>query len=122
VGPAHRGPAAQGRLKAALLKAHFTEGRDIADHATLADLAASVGLDRERAAEALAAGAEAATVRDEEAAAHQNGIAAVPTFVVEGKWILQGALETAQWVRALPRLQAELDAAPAPAPAPTDDG
>jgi predicted DsbA family dithiol-disulfide isomerase len=106
------GPAAQGRLKEALLKAHFTDGRDVSDHATLADLAASVGLDRELAAEALAAGAEAQTVRDEEAAAHENGIAAVPTFVVEGRWVLQGALDTAQWARALPRLQAELDADP----------
>ena len=115
------GPAGQGRVKQALLKAHFTDGLDVSDHATLADLAASAGLDRAQAAEALASGAEAETVREEEAAAHQNGMAAVPTFVVEGRWMLQGALETAQWARALPRLQAELDAEPTPG-SPTDDG
>jgi predicted DsbA family dithiol-disulfide isomerase len=101
------GPAAQGRLKRALLQAHFTDGLDVSDHAVLADLAATAGLDRDLAADALASGAEATTVRAEEAAAHENGIAAVPTFVVAGKWMLQGALETDQWVRALTKLQAE---------------
>jgi predicted DsbA family dithiol-disulfide isomerase len=104
------GPVVQGALKRALLQAYFTEGRDVADREVLADVAAEAGLDRALAAEALASGAESATVRDEEAAAHQNGIAAVPTFVIEGRWMLQGALETEKWVRALPRLQAELDA------------
>lgn len=102
------GPAAQGRLKRALLQAHFTDGLDVADHEVLADLAAGAGLDREAAAEALASGAEADTVRAEEAAAHENGIAAVPTFVIEGRWMLQGALETDQWVKALTKLQQEL--------------
>ena len=58
----------------------------------------------------LASDAEAATVREEEALAHREGIAAVPTFVVEGRWMLQGALETDRWVRALTRLQSELAA------------
>jgi predicted DsbA family dithiol-disulfide isomerase len=110
------GPAAQGRLKRALLQAHFTDGLDVADHAVLADLAAAAGLDRAAAAEALATGAEAATVRAEEAAAYENGIAAVPTFVVEGKWMLQGALETEQWVKALTKLQQDLEADTADTP------
>jgi predicted DsbA family dithiol-disulfide isomerase len=104
------GPAAQGRLKRALLRAYFEEGRHVADPAVLADVAAEAGLDRQAAVDALASGAEAATVRAEEDAAHQNGIAAVPTFVIDGRWMLQGAMETEKWVRALPRLQAELDA------------
>jgi predicted DsbA family dithiol-disulfide isomerase len=104
------GPAAQGRLKRALLQAYFTDGRDVTDAEVLADLAAEAGLDRATAATALASGAEADAVRAEEAAAHQNGIAAVPTFVIEGRWMLQGAMETEKWERALPRLQAELDA------------
>ena len=104
------GPAVQGRLKRGLLRAHFTDGLDVSDHEVLADLAAAAGLDRAAAAQALASGAEAATVRDEEAAAYENGIAAVPTFVIEGRWMLQGALETEQWVKALTKLQAELAA------------
>jgi predicted DsbA family dithiol-disulfide isomerase len=100
----------QRTLKKALLRAYFTEGRDVSDRRVLADLAAAVGLDRTLAEEVLATDAEAATVREQEALAHQEGIAAVPTFVVEGRWMLQGALETDKWVRALTRLQDELAA------------
>jgi predicted DsbA family dithiol-disulfide isomerase len=104
------GSGAQRALKKALLRAYFTEGRDITDHGVLADLAGEVGLDRQLAEEVLATDAEAGTVRAEEATAHSQGIAAVPTFVVQDRWMLQGALETDQWVRALTTLQAELAA------------
>ena len=33
---------------------------------------------------------------------------AVPTFVVEGEWMLQGALDTEQWVKALTHINAQL--------------
>lgn len=102
------GAPAQRTLKKAILHAYFTQGADVSDHAVLADLAAGVGLDRQQAEEVLATDAEAGTVRQEEALAHREGIAAVPTFVVEGRWMLQGALDTEKWVRALPRLADEL--------------
>jgi predicted DsbA family dithiol-disulfide isomerase len=109
------GALAQRTLKKRILRAYFTEGADVSDRDVLAGLAAEAGLDRDQAAELLATGAEATTVREEEALAHREGIAAVPTFVVEGRWMLQGALETDKWVRALTLLQAELDAeSPAP--------
>jgi predicted DsbA family dithiol-disulfide isomerase len=104
------GSGTQRTLKKAILRAYFTEGADVSDHAVLADLAAEVGLDRALAAEVLATDAEATTVREEEALAAREGIAAVPTFVVEGRWMLQGALETEKWVRALTRLGEELAA------------
>jgi predicted DsbA family dithiol-disulfide isomerase len=105
-----QGSSAQRTLKKRILRAYFTEGADVSDRTVLADLVADAGLDRAEAVEVLATDAEAATVRDEEALAHREGIAAVPTFVVEGRWMLQGALETEKWVRALTRLQAELAA------------
>jgi predicted DsbA family dithiol-disulfide isomerase len=104
------GAPTQRALKKALLRAYFTDGLVITDHAVLADLAAEVGLDRQLAEEVLATDAETATVRDEEAEAHRQGIAAVPTFVVEGRWMLQGALEPEKWVKALTHLQTELAA------------
>ena len=104
------GAPMQRSLKKAILRAYFTEGADVSDRAVLVDLAGEVGLDRTLAEEVLATDAEAATVREEEALAHREGIAAVPTFVVEGRWMLQGALETDKWVRALTRLSEELAA------------
>jgi predicted DsbA family dithiol-disulfide isomerase len=100
----------QRALKQVLLRAYFTDGKDVADHQVLADLAADVGLDRDEALALLASDGEAAFVRAEREEAYSNGIAAVPTFVIEGEWMLQGAHPTEAWVRALTRLSHELAA------------
>jgi predicted DsbA family dithiol-disulfide isomerase len=102
------GAAAQRALKKALLHAYFTEGREVADHEVLAELAADVGLDRAGAEALLAGDEEADFVRAERREAYRNGINAVPTFVVEGEWMLQGALDTDKWVKVLTHLQGEL--------------
>lgn len=102
------GADAQRALKRALLRAYFTDGREVADHEVLADLAAEVGLDRDAAATFLATADEADFVRAERDEAYGNGINAVPTFVVEGEWMLQGALDTDKWVKALTHIQSEL--------------
>ncbi len=99
------GPLSQRALKKALLHAYFTEGRDVADRDVLADLAAEVGLDRAGAVALLESDDEAAFVRDERAEAYGNGITAVPTFVVEGQWMLQGAIDTDKWVKALTHMR-----------------
>jgi predicted DsbA family dithiol-disulfide isomerase len=106
------GPPAQRALKQALLRAYFTDGRGVADHEVLADLAADVGLDRTEATSLLASDAETEFVRQERAEAYANGIAAVPTFTVEGRWMLQGALETDKWMKALAHMQAEITTGP----------
>ncbi len=105
------GPPQQRALKKALLHAYFTGGRDVADHAVLADLAAEAGLDRADAVAFLATDDEAGFVRGERTEAHEAGINAVPTFIVEGQWMLQGALETDKWVKALTHIRSELEAA-----------
>jgi predicted DsbA family dithiol-disulfide isomerase len=74
-----------------LMRAYFGEGRDLNDRATLAELAAEVGLDRERAAGALASGEGLAEVQDEIHEAYRAGINAVPTMVFEGRFALPGA-------------------------------
>ena len=98
----------QRALKQVLLRAYFTDGADVADHEVLAGLAAEIGLDRDAARTLLASDGEAAFVRAERDEAYSNGIAAVPTFVIEGEWMLQGAHPTEAWVKALTRLSQEL--------------
>jgi len=102
----------QRALKQRLLVAYFTDGLDVADHDVLAGLAAEVGLDRDGAAALLASDGEADFVQGERAEAHEHGILAVPTFVVEGEWMLQGAHETEKWVKALTHIQHELQSRP----------
>lgn len=102
------GAERQRALKKAMLRAYFTDGKVMTDHAVLADLAADVGLDRAAAVEVLSSDRYAEEVRDARQEAHGNGIAAVPTFVVEGRYMLQGAHETESWVKALRHMQEEL--------------
>ncbi|MGK2947832.1 MAG: DsbA family oxidoreductase [Acidimicrobiales bacterium] len=102
------GVEAQRSLKQALLRAYFTDNLDVAEPSVLADLAAETGLDRAEAEALLRSDDEAEFVRAEREEAHRNGINAVPTFIVEGEWMLQGALETEKWVRALTHMHGEL--------------
>ena len=90
---AERGSAAQTRLKVALLKAHFQQRRNVSDRAVLLDVAAAEGFDRAGAAAALDDEALAIAVRAEEQRGRQVGINSVPSFVVDGKYLIQGARE-----------------------------
>jgi predicted DsbA family dithiol-disulfide isomerase len=82
---------AQDAMKERLLRAYFTEGKLISDHATLAALAAEVGLPEAEVAETLAGERYAEAVRDDERTAQRLGISAVPTFVVDRALAASGA-------------------------------
>ena len=84
----------QGRqhpLKMALFSAHFTHGRNVSDIATLADIAASVGLDAAAARAVLEAGVHAETVRAKQQVWIERGASGVPTMVFDGRFALTGA-------------------------------
>jgi predicted DsbA family dithiol-disulfide isomerase len=72
-----------------LQRAHFTDGELISDHATLARLAGELGVPG--AEEMLASDRYDAEVRDDERVAHEIGITAVPTFVVDRRIAVAGA-------------------------------
>lgn len=90
---AEQGAEAQTRLKVALLKAHFQQRRNVSDREVLLDIAEAEGLDRAKAAAALSDDALAIAVRAEEQRGRQAGINSVPSFVVDGKYLIQGARE-----------------------------
>ncbi len=81
----------QDAVAEALFKAYFVEGRDVGDHAVLADVAAGAGLDRDGVASFLAGTEGAAQVADEEAEGRELGIDGVPFFVVNGAYGISGA-------------------------------
>jgi len=85
------GGRAQTRLKLALFDAHFQQRRNISDRDVLADIAASVGLDRNAAMAALDDQALAQTIQAEEMEAIGKGINSVPTMLVEGRFVIPGA-------------------------------
>ena len=117
------GARTQHALHQRLFRAYFTENLDVADHGVLARLAGEVGLGVDAAAEVLATGGYADTVRAEERQAGEMDIHAVPTFVIEGRWAIPGAQDVDTFVELLTRARERLApltvAAPSP---PTADG
>ena len=92
-----RGPEALERL----MRAHFSEGLDLSDHATLVRLAGEVGLDPDEAARMLAGQDHAVQVREDELTARGMGIGGVPFFVFDGRLALSGAQPAEVFERAL---------------------
>lgn len=91
----------QTALKLALFRAHFTDNRDISDHAVLADVAASVGLDRDRAAAILTSGEFGEMVRTEEAYWADQNITGVPAFILGGRMLIPGAQDPEAFIRVI---------------------
>jgi predicted DsbA family dithiol-disulfide isomerase len=85
----------------ALHRAHFQEGIDIGSHAALAEVAARIGLDGEAAFAYLESDAGTSAVSADLDEARELGITSVPTFVIDGKYAIQGAQESATLVAAL---------------------
>ena len=105
---AEAGPEAQQRLKVALLEAHFQKRRNVSDREVLLDLAEAEGFDRTRAGEALDDEALAIAVRSEEQRGRQVGISSVPSFVVDGKYLIQGARDPAEYASMLRQIAGQV--------------
>ncbi|RSM44140.1 disulfide bond formation protein DsbA [Actinoplanes sp. ATCC 53533] len=78
-----------------LQRAHFVEGVDLGSAAELARLAGSIGLDEQAALAYLATPAGTDSVNADLAEARELDITSVPTFVIDRKYVIQGAQEPA---------------------------
>jgi predicted DsbA family dithiol-disulfide isomerase len=78
-------------MKERLLKAYFTDGLNIGDPEVLADCAAEVGFDRSNMMAFLSSDRGVADVAAELESAYDQGITAVPTYVLDGQWAIPGA-------------------------------
>lgn len=106
------GAEAQRALADRLFEAHFTRGGNIADPALLTDLAVEAGLERGRVQAYLASDEGLQEVQDEIAAAQRRGVRAVPTFVFEGRYAVQGAQPPSTFLQVLEKVQREVAALP----------
>ena len=100
------GAAMQRALVERLFAAHFTHGVDIANPVRLAELAAAAGMDRVRVGRYLASDEGLAEVQAEMADARALGVRAVPTFVLDARYVLEGAQAPAVFRRALEEVAA----------------
>ena len=97
-------PVAQDAMKERLLRAYFHDGLNIGDPDVISDCANEVGFDRDAVYEFLASGRGTAEVRAELDVASDNGITAVPTYVVNGQWAIPGAQEPETFAQILRRM------------------
>lgn len=84
-----------------ILRAYYTEGKHIGDHATLVELAEEVGLDRDAVATMLAGDDMSDAVRADEQEAEKYGIRSIPFFLIDRKYAITGAQPTEAFVSAL---------------------
>jgi predicted DsbA family dithiol-disulfide isomerase len=77
----------------ALFSAHFTDGRDIGNHAVLVAVAEACGLDGTAVNRFLPTEEETDLVHADNLRAHRLGINGVPCFVVGGRHAIAGAQE-----------------------------
>jgi predicted DsbA family dithiol-disulfide isomerase len=90
-----------------LFKAYFVDGRNIADHAFLTDLAIGIGLPEDETRDTLASDRFADEVRGDIDDALQMGINGVPFFVLDNKYAVSGAQDTSVFIEALTRALTE---------------
>jgi predicted DsbA family dithiol-disulfide isomerase len=81
----------QDEVKERLMRAYFTEAEAIGEPETLERLAVEAGLERSEVAELLAGDRYAEDVRADERRAALLGIRAVPFFVIDGRYGVEGA-------------------------------
>ncbi len=91
-----------------LFHAYFVEGRDIGDAEVLADIAAAEGMDRQAIARLLAGDADLADIEARDKRAREMGVGAVPTFIILGQHVIQGAQPAEFWERIIDDITAQL--------------
>lgn len=97
----------QPELKQALLAAYFTDGRDVSARDVLVDVAAQVGLDPVEAGHVLDEDRYAQDVRAQEQFYRSQGIQAVPSVIVNGRYLIQGGQPPEVFEQTLRRIAAE---------------
>ena len=95
------GMEAQTALSLALFRAHFQQRRQIGKREVLLDVAENLGFDRKAMEEAMEDEALGIAVKLEEQRAHEANITAVPSFIVNGRYLIPGAQEPEVYVEML---------------------
>ncbi len=97
----------QNELAEELFRAHFTEGANLSDRATLADTAARAGLDRKAVADYLAGDEDREVIARAEDEARGAGIGGVPFFIFNRKIGVSGAQDPEALLEAMEQAIAE---------------
>lgn len=91
----------------ALFAAYFTHGRNLNDQDQLVAIAREAGFDEEATRAFLESGELAAEVTAGQQRAYELGIHSVPSYVINGRYLIQGAQPSDLFARALAQIAGE---------------
>jgi len=97
----------QSQLKHALFEAYFTHGQNPGDYDVLVAAAEKAGLDPVAAREVLTSGKFDKAVRVAEEGWRREGISAVPTIIINDRYLISGGQPAEVFERALRQIAAE---------------
>jgi predicted DsbA family dithiol-disulfide isomerase len=97
----------QQALKEALLQAYFSKGENVSSHDVLVRVAGEVGLDGVQARKVLESGRFAEEVREQERFYQSQVIRAVPSVIVNGRYLIQGGQPSEAFEQILRQVAAE---------------
>jgi predicted DsbA family dithiol-disulfide isomerase len=97
----------------ALFRANFLEGRNIGDHAVLADIAGTAGMDRAQVEARLASDQDRREVEAEIHSAQKIGVTGVPTYIIANRYGVVGAPPPETLAKAFAEISAAKDDEPA---------
>ena len=105
----------RGRQDAAaevMFRRYFEQGADLTDKATLADIAAQAGMNREEALNYLTGDADRALIEEQDRRARATGVQGVPFFIFNQRIALSGAQPPEVMLEAMEKSREELAATP----------
>lgn len=97
----------QDKLVELLFRRYFVDGADIGQIKVLAAIADEIGMDGELVEELLNSDADRESVEREDTMARKIGITGVPTFLIGGKILVNGAQDAEHLVRIIDRVASE---------------
>ncbi len=89
-----------------VMRAYWTEGRDLGDHQVLADIAGAAGMNRDTVLRLLGSDADADDIAARDADARAKGVNSVPTFLIAQQYVVAGAQPPELWGKVVEELTA----------------
>ncbi|HIE49828.1 MAG TPA: DsbA family oxidoreductase [Gammaproteobacteria bacterium] len=95
----------QNELSEALFYAYFTEGQDVGSIKILVNIAAEIGLDALQVRTFLESKSGTNEVEDQERESLEKSIGAVPTYIINNQYLIQGGQQPETFVAFLRKIQ-----------------
>lgn len=103
------GQGLQTAMKLALFDAYFGRAEDVSQHQVLLRCVSAIGLDPTQAQKVLHSDQYTQAVRDDQATYQNNGVTAVPAFIINGKYLISGAQEADTLIKAFQDISAKTE-------------